>query len=59
MPQPVGTKARMHAKISTRERDVAATATARPTNTSKNERLWIRRSTNWKFTEAFWLKVNT
>jgi hypothetical protein len=46
IPQPVGTNAKMHAKRSTIEREVAATATAMAATTSKNTEALRRRSSS-------------
>lgn len=46
IPQPVGINAKMHAKRSTTERVVAATATAMAANTSRNTEALSRRSSS-------------
>jgi hypothetical protein len=59
IPQPVGTNAKMHAKRSTIEREVTATATAMAATTSKNTEALRRRSSSWKCTMALGFKPNT
>lgn len=59
IPHPVGTKARMQAKISGNDRSVTITATAKPASAIMKDRPWINRSNSWKLTDIFWLKVNT
>lgn len=59
IPHPVGRKAKIQANMSLMERGVIATATATPASANKNASPWTNRSTNWKLTDIFWLKVNT
>lgn len=49
----------MQANTSGIDRSVIAIATAMPAKASRNEMPWMKRNSSWKFTELFWLKVNT
>ena len=59
IPHPVGIKAKMQANMSVIDRGVIAIAMTMPAKASSNEMPWMKRNSSWKFTEIFWLKVNT
>lgn len=49
----------MQANMSETVKSVSIIATARPASAIKKETPWTKRSTSWKLTDIFWLKVNT
>ena len=49
----------MQANMSVIDRGVIAIAMTMPAKASSNEMPWMKRNSSWKFTEIFWLKVNT
>lgn len=41
------------------ESGLNAIATIKPASANRNATPWIKRSSSWKLTDIFWLKVNT
>lgn len=59
IPHPVGTNAKMQAKMSGTDNGVKITAMTRPVRAIKKVRPWMKRNRSWKLTDIFWLNVNT
>lgn len=51
--------AKMEANMSGIDKSVNTTATAKPAMAIMKETPWMKRSSSWKLTDIFWLKVNT